>query len=55
VLAQLQDATPTTKLTNQMTTTYGTKIDRIISTFDGIALCVVGCEIVHIHVSNIIR
>ena len=38
-----------------MKTTYGDKIDRIISTYDGIALCVIGCQIVHIHVSNNIR
>jgi hypothetical protein len=41
--------------TNTIKTTYGTTIDRIISIYDGIALCQVGCEIVHIHTSNIIR
>jgi hypothetical protein len=38
-----------------MKTTYGTKIDAIISEFDGIAICQIGCEVVHVHVSNIIR
>ena len=37
------------------TTTHGDKIDRILSEYDGIALCIIGCEIVHIHTSNIIR
>jgi len=38
-----------------MKTTHGTQIDRILSTFDGIALCVIGSELVHIHTSNIIQ
>ena len=37
-----------------MKTTYGTPIDKIISEYDGIALCQVGCDLVHIHTSNII-
>lgn len=41
--------------TNQMKTTYGTKIHSIISVYDGIATCAVGSEIVQIHISNIIR
>jgi hypothetical protein len=41
--------------TNAMKTTYGTKIDRILSIYDGIALCQIGSELVSIHVSNIIR
>ena len=36
-------------------TIHGTKIDRILSIYDGIAICIVGCEIVHIHESKIIR
>jgi hypothetical protein len=42
------------KPTNEMKTTYGTKIDSILEIVDGIALCAIGCEIVHIHTSNII-
>jgi len=38
-----------------MRTIYGTRIDRILSSFDGIALCQIGCELVHIHESKIIR
>jgi hypothetical protein len=40
--------------TTNMKTTYGTLIDKIITEYDGIALCQVGCELVHIHKSNII-
>jgi hypothetical protein len=38
----------------KMKTTYGTQIDKILSVYDNIALCLMGCEIVHIHTSNII-
>ena len=38
-----------------MKTIHGTKIDKILSLFDGIALCLIGCEIISIHESNIIR
>ena len=37
-----------------MKTTYGTKIDSIIKIVDGIALCITGSEIIHVHTSNII-
>lgn len=43
------------QINTTMKTTYGTKIDKIISEQAGIALCVIGSEIVHIHTSDIIH
>jgi len=36
-------------------TIYGIRIDLILSSFDGIALCQIGSELVHVHETKIIR